>query len=108
MQFFNKVQSLCQERGISVTALALALGFSKGTPTNWKTMKKPPRAENVKKIADYFGVPPSYFSEDEAEESLFDRIPGAFRPTFRRVPILGKAGRSTARKKTNTRCWGTD
>ena len=34
MQFFNKVQSLCQERGISVTALALALGFSKGTPTN--------------------------------------------------------------------------
>ncbi len=92
MQFFNKVQSLCQERGISVTALALALGFSKGTPTNWKTLKKPPRAENVKKIADYFGVPPSYFSEEEAEESLFDRIPGAFRPTFRRVPILGKAG----------------
>ena len=63
MTFYDRVNDLCRERGISITALAMALGFSKGTPSNWKTMTKPPRAENVKKVADYFGVPVSYFSE---------------------------------------------
>ncbi len=56
MTFYDRVNELCRERGISITALALALGFSKGTPSNWKTMTKPPRAENVKKVAEYFGV----------------------------------------------------
>lgn len=59
MEFYDRVNELCRERGMSITALAIALGFSKGTPSNWKTMTKPPRAENVKKIAEYFGVPVS-------------------------------------------------
>lgn len=63
MTFYDKVNELCKERGISITALALALGFSKGTPSNWKGMTKPPRADTVKKVADYFGVSVSYFSE---------------------------------------------
>ena len=66
MTFYDKVNELCREHGISITALALALGFSKGTPTNWKTMTKPPRAENVKKISEYFGVPVSYFTDGSA------------------------------------------
>lgn len=56
MTFYEKVNALCREHGISITALAIELGFSKGTPTNWKTMKDSPRAETTKKIADYFGV----------------------------------------------------
>lgn len=31
-------------------------------------MKKPPRAENVNKIADYFGVSPSYLLNDNVED----------------------------------------
>lgn len=64
MRFYERVNELCIKRGISITALAIELGFSKGTPTNWKTMTKPPRAENVKKIADFFGVSPAYFTEE--------------------------------------------
>ena len=64
MRFYERVNELCIKRGISITALAMELGFSKGTPTNWKTMTKPPRAENVKKIADFFGVTPAYFTEE--------------------------------------------
>lgn len=64
MRFYERVNELCIKRGISITALAMELGFSKGTPTNWKTMTKPPRAENVKKIADFFGVSPAYFTEE--------------------------------------------
>jgi repressor LexA len=63
MGFYDKVYELCIKKGISITSLAMELGFSKGTPTNWKTMTKPPRAENVKKIADYFGVPVEFLIE---------------------------------------------
>lgn len=66
MRFYERVNELCIKKGISITALAMELGFSKGTPTNWKTMTKPPRAENVKKIADYFNVSTSYFTEDDS------------------------------------------
>ena len=64
MNFYDKVNGLCRQKGISITALAVTLGFSKGSPTGWKTMKKPPRAANVKKIADYFGVSVDYFLEE--------------------------------------------
>lgn len=68
MTFYDRVNELCRERGISITALALALGFSKGTPSNWKTMTKPPRAENVKKVAEYFGVTVASLMGDSAVE----------------------------------------
>ena len=74
MAFYDKVNELCRERGISITALALAIGFSKGTPSNWKTMTKPPRADSVKKVAEYFGVPVSYFSDTNKEKTPPEKI----------------------------------
>lgn len=64
MQFYDKVSALCLERGISITAMATELGISKGTPSNWKAMDKPPRADTVKKVADFFGVSVDYFKDD--------------------------------------------
>jgi transcriptional regulator with XRE-family HTH domain len=68
MDFYDKVNGLCLQRGISITAMALDLGFSKGTPSNWKIMKTPPRAEKVKKVADYFGVSVEYLIGKEEEQ----------------------------------------
>ena len=65
MEFYKKVNALCREKGISITTLASELGFSKATPTNWKKMKKPPRAENAKKIAEYFNVSVSELTGNE-------------------------------------------
>ena len=67
--FYDKVKALCREHGISITRMAENLGFSKTTPTWWKGLKTPPRAETVKKVADYFKVPISYFDE-ESESAL--------------------------------------
>lgn len=72
MNFYDKVNSLCKQRGISISALAVELGYSKGTPTGWKTLSKP-RAANIKKIADYFNVPVSYFLEGEADETAISK-----------------------------------
>lgn len=56
MTFYEKVKSLCEIRGVSITTLALELGFSKSTPTTWKNSEGLPRAATVKKVADYFGM----------------------------------------------------
>ena len=69
MCFYEKICELCSKKGISITALAIELGLSKGTPTNWKKMTKPPRANTVKAIADYFGVSVEYLTDDEADEN---------------------------------------
>ena len=67
MCFYDKISELCSKKGISITALAVELGLSKGTPTNWKKMIKPPRANTVKAIADYFGVSVEYLTSDSEE-----------------------------------------
>lgn len=80
MTFYEKVADLCRDRGISITALALDLGFSKGTPTNWKKMTKPPRAQNIKKLSEFFGVPITYFTEDAEEQKEKPTTDGEFSP----------------------------
>ena len=67
MNFYDKVNGLCWQKGISITTLAVTLGFSKGSPTGWKNTEATPRASTVKKIADYFGVSVDYFLEENNE-----------------------------------------
>lgn len=56
MTFYEKVKNLCEIKGISITSLAMELGFSKSAPTTWKNSDNLPRAATVKKVADYFGL----------------------------------------------------
>lgn len=63
MTFYEKVNALCLERGTSITAVATALGYSQSAPTTWKNSKGLPRANTIKKLSEYFGVPVSYFTD---------------------------------------------
>lgn len=67
MDFYDKYIKLCTESGKSGPEVAVELGFHRTAPSNWKKRQTTPTPANLKKIADYFGVPISYF-EDEAEE----------------------------------------
>ena len=49
-----KIESLCKERNISITALEAKLGFGRCTILKWKTSS--PTVDKLKKVADYFGV----------------------------------------------------
>ena len=74
MRFYDRVNTLCAGRGMSITALAVDLGFSKGTPTNWKTMTRPPRHDSIKKIADYFDMTVDELLEDVDTPVDYDSI----------------------------------
>lgn len=66
MSFFTKYLELCTKENSSANAVAKKIGIRSSTVTNWK-QGGTPQPHTLKKIADYFGVPVSYFSEEDQE-----------------------------------------
>lgn len=65
--FFDTVTRLCQEKGITITALANELHISKSNVTNWKNGSIP-KSDKVAKIAKYFNVSTDYLLGVEGEQ----------------------------------------
>lgn len=63
MDFYTKLIELCKQKGVSRSKMADDIGISRSAPQGWAEKGAVPRFETIKKIADYFGVPVSYFSE---------------------------------------------
>jgi transcriptional regulator with XRE-family HTH domain len=57
----EKIQTLAKERGISMKELERACELGNGAIA--KSENSSPRVDNIKKVADYFGVPVDYFLE---------------------------------------------
>ena len=56
--FYDNYLRLCNSVGKSPSAVALEIGIEKSTVTRWKQGKSQ-RDANIRKVADYFGVPVS-------------------------------------------------
>lgn len=54
--FFDTYAALCAGVGKKPTTVALELGISKSTVSNWKKGGHTPHAAQLQKIADYFNV----------------------------------------------------
>ena len=65
--FWDKYVALCNKVKKSPNAVAKEIGISSGAVSGWKSGGIP-QAAKLLKIADYFGVPVSYFSEESPEE----------------------------------------
>lgn len=59
----SQIASLRATRGMTQEDLALKLGYSKQTVSNWETGLKTPRMGAIQKIADFFNVNKSYIIE---------------------------------------------
>jgi transcriptional regulator with XRE-family HTH domain len=69
MSFYQKFIKLCNDAEISPSRAVLNVGISKASVSGWKNGRQKPTDANIAKIAEYFGVSPSYFSEDEEKPS---------------------------------------
>ena len=58
----EKIQELAQKRGVSLKEIERVCGFGNGSIAKWNTSM--PRVDNLKKVADYFGVSIDYFLEE--------------------------------------------
>lgn len=64
--FYKKYIELCNSKGLTPSYVGLQIGVTKATVSGWKKGSLP-RDTQLQKIADYFGVPVSYFSEEFKE-----------------------------------------
>lgn len=64
--FYDKFLELCIKNNQSPSAAAIDAGFSNAAAAGWKKGAVP-RYSALKRLADYFDVPVSYFSEEAPE-----------------------------------------
>lgn len=64
--FYDKFLELCNQNNKTPSVVADELGFARSSITKWKSGATL-RSANLKRVADYFGVPVSYFSEEAQE-----------------------------------------
>lgn len=65
--FYDRFVKLCNEKGVSPSAVAEQIGLTRSANTKWAEGKIPRKA-TLAKLADYFGVPVEYFSEETPAE----------------------------------------
>ena len=56
-------RKLLEERGVSAYRISKETGLDVSTLSNWKNEHYEPKVDKIKKVADYFGVPITYFYE---------------------------------------------
>ena len=75
---FDRIQSLCEEKGIRPGRLCNELGISRSLMTDLKMgRKKSVNAETAQKIAGFFGVSVGYLLGQESDDML-DQVDVAF------------------------------
>ena len=94
--FYNNVQSLCRERGTSLTTMAREIGISTGLPSFWKKGTIP-KADTLQKIADYFGVTVNDLLSDPGEAPSKLR-----REEGEKIAVLSSVGAGIPMEAINT------
>ena len=76
---FDRIQSLCEGKGIRPGRLCDELGLSRSLMTDLKMgRKKTINAETAQKIASFFGVSVGYLLGQAAEPDVLDQVDMAF------------------------------
>lgn len=60
---YEKFAQLVEARGVTTYRVAKDIGLAPTVFSDWKSGKSKPKADKLKKIADYFGVNIEYFLE---------------------------------------------
>lgn len=60
---YERFEKLVKENGTTAYQVSKMTGVDKSTLSHWKAGDYTPKVDKLKKIADYFGVPVTYFIE---------------------------------------------
>lgn len=61
---YIKFEKLLKKNKVTANKVSKNTGVSTAILSYWKTGRSEPKISNLKKIADYFGVPIEYFLEE--------------------------------------------
>jgi len=66
--FYDQLEKICKEKGVSITPMVVELGLSKGNIRNWKNGTLP-KYETRLKIAEYLKIPIEKLMTEQELES---------------------------------------
>lgn len=81
MTFYENFSALCKKHNIKPSRVAEECGINRSNVSNWKKNGYTPRADDLKKIANYFHVPVGYLLQTEAEREYSSGY-GFYPPEF--------------------------
>lgn len=64
---YEKFSKLLQDYGVSAYKVSKETGISQSVFSEWKRGKSQPKLDKLRKIADFFNVPITYFTENSDE-----------------------------------------
>lgn len=67
---YSKFENLLHSRGITAYRVSKDTGIAGATLTNWKKGGYTPKIDKLQILADYFGVPLNYFTDEDNQSSL--------------------------------------
>jgi len=90
MQLKNILKKLCEDKGMSVTALSKKTGIPAQTIFNWLSGAEPKSLVQVKAVAEFFGVSLDYIcfgdkTSQKFEDYMDDINAGQFEVILRRL-----------------------
>lgn len=86
MTVFDRVKSLANGQGVSISRLEEDLGFGKNSLYSWKT--KTPNGDRLAKVADYFHVSTDYLlGRDDPEQQPVDVADKKSLLTYQGIPL---------------------
>ena len=62
---YQKFENLLHKNNVTAYEVAKKTGVATATLCNWRKGKYTPKLDKLQKIADYFGVPITYFLEEQ-------------------------------------------
>lgn len=101
---YSKFVELLQIKGVKAADVSRATGISATVFSEWKKGKSQPKTDKLQKIADYFGVPLTYFtggSESEDAPVYLDSETKEFIDFLRKRPemrVLFKASQDATKE----------
>ena len=88
---WEKMAKLLENKGVSVYKVSKETGISNVTLSDWKLGKSTPKLDKLEKIANFFGVPISYFTGEEEATFVLDDYEQRLVEMFRSMSEQGKA-----------------
>ena len=68
---YEKLQKLMKDKHIKPAELSRSTGIAPSSLSDWKSGRSKPKLDKLQLLADYFGVPVSYFTDEEPKKDNF-------------------------------------
>lgn len=93
--FYQRIEKLCLEKGISVTAFGAKIGVSGASVSDWKNKNARPRNSTIAKAAQYFEVPVEYLTGETDDRNPQGNASNAPTENDIKVALFGGEGEVT-------------